>query len=253
MHMRSDIADMSRRLGPCALGVGAVIAMAMLVESDIARPFLLLYSIIVPLVALGYLLLRHLDRRAFNKVSERNYRICTGCGHDLAGLRNVGRCPECGRAYTQKLLQELWTHAHGEPTRFTLEAFSHLRTPPKMRPWLDIVSLMIMFVITAVLVSWFVRRVEADTFVISDCFWTFILPVGAIPSLFVGKHRDHLAYLVRNRFRHCPRCHVRLPKRRASGICTTCRLPWDEKWLETTWRRVYAPPTDPASQEPTPT
>lgn len=254
MHLRSDIADMCRRLGPGAISGGAVIAVSMLVESDVAGAFLLVYAISVPLVASGYLLLRHLQRRDLNKISQRNYRVCAGCGHDLAGLRNVGRCPECGRAYTQTILRELWTHAHGEPTRFTLEAFRPLARV-KRAPWMGAVVLASLLLALIMILPKATAAADdaSPAFKASDLWPLGFFVIVLIASFLTGFERDHLAYLARHRFRHCPRCHVPLPKRRASGICTTCRMPWDEKWLETTWRRVYAPPTEPASQEPTPT
>lgn len=75
--------------------------------------------------------------------------------------------------------------------------------------------------------------------------------IAAIAAFLTGSERDPLAYLARHRFRRCPRCHVPLSKQCTSGVCATCRLPWDEKWLESTWQRVYSPPIDPAPQEPT--
>lgn len=237
------MAELSRRFGPLALGIGAALLCVWVTDSSgVSHVFLILYAAVVPLAAAGYLCYKHVLRRDLRKVRECNFRVCTHCGHDLAGLRDVDRCPECGAPYTQEFLRESWNHAHGVPTRFTGENFFPLRKVPKQRPWLDILSLMLVFTLTAVLVPWLAGRVEAGMFRPLDTLWILIVPAGMVPSLFAGKERDHLAYLARHHFRHCPRCHLPLSRRQNSGICTTCRLPWDQEWLEATWREVYSSP-----------
>jgi len=52
-------------------------------------------------VWLRLLRLHRLLRRAKNKV-------CPRCGYDLSGCDDAGRCPECGRVYTQQSLSDAW-------------------------------------------------------------------------------------------------------------------------------------------------
>jgi hypothetical protein len=186
----------------------------------------------------SWIVFRHLNRRRYREAKSSDFRRCTKCMHDLAGLAEEGVCPECGAPFTLVALEQAWKISANVPVRFDHEVFKPLGRVPR-RPWLDTISLFIVFVLTGVVVVWLSRRVEAGTFSERDLLVVFLLPFGALPSLFVGKERDHLAYLARVRFRRCPRCHHSLSRRHAEGGCRRCRLFWDETFLEQTWRGVY--------------
>ncbi len=185
-----------------------------------------------------WIVFRYLNRKHYRDARSSNFRRCTRCMHDLAGLADEGVCPECGTPFTLVALEQAWKTAAKVPVRFDNEVFRPLGRVPR-RPWLDTVSLLIIFVLTGVVVAWLSRRVEAGTFSERDLLVVFLLPFGALPSLFVGTERDHLAYLARIKFRRCPRCRLSLPLRRTEGGCRRCRLLWDETFLEQTWRGVY--------------
>ena len=186
----------------------------------------------------SWIVFRHLDRRRYREAKSSDFRRCTKCMHDLAGLTGEGVCPECGTPFTLVALEQAWKISASVPVRFDNEVFRPLGRVPR-RPWLDMVSLLIIFVLTGVVAVWLSRRVEAGTSSIRDLLVVFLLPFGVLPSLFVGKERDHLAYLARVRFRRCPRCHLSLSRRHAEGGCRRCRLLWDEAFLEQAWRGVY--------------
>lgn len=47
-------------------------------------------------------------RRAF---VDSGGRLCTECGHNLAGLADEGRCPECGHGYDTARDRRVWKDA----------------------------------------------------------------------------------------------------------------------------------------------
>jgi len=48
-------------------------------------------------------------RRAFaEKLAQCGYRVCPGCGYDLAGLPDPYTCPECGARFTLEGVAEFW-------------------------------------------------------------------------------------------------------------------------------------------------
>lgn len=47
-------------------------------------------------------------RRAFNASGGR---LCTECGHSLAGLGDEGRCPECGHGFDTARDRKVWKDA----------------------------------------------------------------------------------------------------------------------------------------------
>jgi hypothetical protein len=47
-------------------------------------------------------------RRAF---AASGGRLCVRCGHDLSGLADTGRCPECGHDYDIELDRRAWKDA----------------------------------------------------------------------------------------------------------------------------------------------
>ena len=53
-------------------------------------------------------------RRAFNASGGR---LCTECGHSLAGVGEVGRCPECGHGFHIECDRLLWKDAGIELNR----------------------------------------------------------------------------------------------------------------------------------------
>ncbi len=217
---------------------------AMLLYLHTAHPHLVDVFVNVGVIVLGvawggsWVVFRYLNRKRYREARASDFRRCTRCMHDLAGLAEEGVCPECGAPFTLVALEQAWKISANVPVRFDGEVFKPLGRVPR-RPWLDTISLFIVFVLTGVVVVWLSRRVEAGTFSERDLLVVFLLPFGAIPSLFVGKERDHLAYLARVRFRRCPRCHHSLSRRHTEGGCRRCRLLWDETFLEQTWRGVY--------------
>jgi hypothetical protein len=50
-------------------------------------------------------------RRLRREYSSSGGRLCTGCGHTLGGLGEVGTCPECGQSFDIPRDRTAW-HAH---------------------------------------------------------------------------------------------------------------------------------------------
>ncbi len=182
---------------------------------------------------------RRRRRQQFKQAESADFRCCPVCQHDLGGLSAEGRCPECGAPYTPQSLQTAWRRNVNVRPQADGECFRPLNRATRRR-WLEMIAVVSFFAVAVSYVFWLANRVIAGTFRTSDLLWILLLPVAAFPQLFAGSEPDHMAYLGRHRFRHCPRCHRSLSKRRNSGVCAKCRLPWDGTWLEATWRHVYA-------------
>lgn len=49
-----------------------------------------------------------LARKHVRRASDKEFRVCWGCGYELHGLSDAGKCPECERAYEIAELQRKW-------------------------------------------------------------------------------------------------------------------------------------------------
>lgn len=57
---------------------------------------------------IGYAVLRkHTKRKEL--VLRTDFRVCARCEHDLSGLDDQGRCPECGEKYDREGLRRFWS------------------------------------------------------------------------------------------------------------------------------------------------
>lgn len=56
-------------------------------------------------------------RKIKRKVQDASGRACTSCLHDLSGLKDSGRCPECGLMYDTQALNAMWSRARCLKTR----------------------------------------------------------------------------------------------------------------------------------------
>jgi hypothetical protein len=82
----------------------------------------LVMIVMAPLVLRGW---------AFNRiVAGRSEPFCIHCGHNLAGLPDEHRCPECGRRFSLAIIQEY----RRDPACFIHTQKAQLRPPKPTRP-----------------------------------------------------------------------------------------------------------------------
>lgn len=206
------------------------------------KAFPQLVPILVPIGLVAYAAMMILERRRtrglYREAAASKFRRCTRCLHDLTGLADDGVCPECGGAYALVALEHAWKHAARVPSRIEGEVYrplSRYRSARRLPRSVVLLSLAILIVGSVSLIV----RSRNGVIEPRDMLVLALSLVPLVPALLLCYLRNDLTYLVRERFRVCPRCHMPLPKRPTSGACKSCRLLWDEQWLEATWRSVY--------------
>lgn len=91
-------------LGFCVAGLmvmslGFAVSFSVIANVALLAVFVVLGAMAISLIRFGRLIAR--------VVRERG-RSCLGCGHSLAGLDDIIRCPECGYVYAARRVQRSW-------------------------------------------------------------------------------------------------------------------------------------------------
>ncbi len=97
------------------------IALVVAVGSVLAARYLRHWPFISALIPIGIFLpqfvvmwILMVKTRKLRRIwRESGGRVCTHCGHNLAGLADLGVCPECGEAFDTHVDRTRWAGAAG--------------------------------------------------------------------------------------------------------------------------------------------
>lgn len=191
--------------------------------------FLLLIALIVAGVAWIAAAPARRDKKRLEELREQGFREC-GCGYDLRGLPDNGKCPECAADYTEHTFRERWA--------------SHVRNQwfpiGERRMWRALTwwQLALLALVPVVFVIAYIRPSRGD--LLNSALVAVLLAaiIGLILYITRGQDFEWRA-LTRRNFRTCPCCLRSLATLPESGECPRCRTAYTSDQLRSTWSVIY--------------